>query len=85
MLANLETCGSPGHQHYPEMIPRGTRCARDLMVAWPVTVAPQTVVTEARALMQQRRLIGILTRTDILRAFCRLHNEIVLLSEMSWA
>jgi two-component system NtrC family response regulator/two-component system nitrogen regulation response regulator GlnG len=39
----------------------------------------------ALPVLEQRRLIGILTRTDILRAFCRVHNEIVLLSEMSWA
>ena len=170
MLANRESHSTPGHQYYPEMTPHGTRCVRDLMASCPVTVAPQTAVTEARAIMQQRhirhlpvlenarlvglisdrdirlvlpspatslsvwelhyllakltvrevmtrfvvsiaptcplpeavdlmlrhkigalpvleqrRLTGILTRTDILRAFCRVHNEIVLLAEMSWA
>jgi acetoin utilization protein AcuB len=168
MLANLDSRSTPGHQRYPEMTPCGTRCVRDLMVSCPFTVAPQTTVTEARALMRQqrirhlpvldherlvgiitdrdirlvlpspatslstwelhyllatltvsevmtrfvvavtstcpltdavdlmlrhkigalpvlehRRLIGILTQTDILRAFYRVNNEILVLSEMS--
>src|SRR5262249_37698044 len=72
----LESRSTPGHQRYPEMTPRGTRCVRDLMVSCPVTVTPQTAVTEARALMQQRRirhlpvlenerLVGLITDRDI--------------------
>lgn len=171
MLAHLlESQRTPGHQRATEATPRGTRCVRDLMVSHPVTIAPQTVVAEARTLMQQRHIrhlpvladgrlvglisdrdirlvlpspatslsvwelnylldkltvgevmthfvvavtptcpvpkavdlmlrhkigalpvlehrqvVGILTRTDILRAFYRVHHEILLLSELSCA
>jgi acetoin utilization protein AcuB len=68
----------------------------EVMTRFVVAVPPTCPVPEAVDLMlrhkigalpvlEQRQLVGILTRTDILRAFYRVHNDIVALSEMSAA
>jgi len=59
---------------------------RDAMVAPPVTVAPDTPVGDAVALMLDKRigclpvvendkLVGLITETDCLRCFGQLHEE----------
>lgn len=68
----------------------------EVMTRFVVAVLPTCPVPEAVDLMlrhkigalpvlEQRQLVGILTRTDILRAFYRIHNELVELSELSYA
>jgi acetoin utilization protein AcuB len=77
MISNLLAARSTlSHQLSTVAAPRGIRYVRDLMVSSPVTIAPQTAVADARALMQQRsirhlpvlehsRLVGLITDRDI--------------------
>jgi acetoin utilization protein AcuB len=67
----------------------------EIMARFVVAVRPTCPVPEAVDLMlrhkigalpvlEQRQLVGLLTRTDMLRAFYRMHNELVELSELSY-
>jgi len=73
-----------------------TLTVSEVMTRFVVAVTPVCPLTDAVDLMlrhkigalpvlEHRQLIGILTRTDILRAFYRVHNEILVLPDMSWA